>query len=160
MMSMRMKTHRIRVVALALAGLVSLPARAGVIPGRWEKVSALAVASPVTVEMKDGDRVKGHYEGLTATDVLLVTHDARAAIPREDIETITTQAEDSLANGILIGAGVGAGIMGALAAGISNDLTPLGVLIVASIGLAPGLAVGAAVDAVQKPATIVLYEAP
>lgn len=50
--------------------------------------------------------------------------------------------------------------MGALAAGTSNDLTPLGVLIVASIGLAPGLAVGAAVDAVQKPATIVLYEAP
>ena len=77
-----------------------------------------------------------------------------------EIETITTQAEDSLANGILIGAGVGAGIMGALAAGTSNDLTPLGVLIVASIGLAPGLAVGAAVDAVQKPATIVLYEAP
>ena len=51
MMSMRMKTRRIQVVALALVGLVSLPARAGVIPGRWEKVSALAVASPVTTEL-------------------------------------------------------------------------------------------------------------
>ena len=160
MLSLRMKFCRTQYVALALVALISLPLQAQVIPGRWEKVSALQVASPITVELKDGDRIKGHYEDLSATDVMLVTHFSRAVIPREDIETITTQPEDGLANGTLIGAGVGAGLMGAWAAVPSYDFNALGVVLMASIGLAIGAGFGAVGDAIVKPMPIVLYEAP
>lgn len=161
MLKLRVESYRTQFIALVLVGLVSLPLRAGVIPGRWEKVSALAVASPITVELKDGDRVKGHYEDLSDTDVILVTHFSRALIPREDIETITTQPEDPLSNGTLIGGAVGAGILGVwTAAAYGRDVNPLGVLMMAGIGFGIGAGVGAAGDAVEKPVPIVLYEAP
>ena len=159
-----MKSYRKQVVSLILVCLISLPLQAQVIPGRWEKVSALQVASPITVELKDGDRIKGHYEDLSATDVMLVTHFSRAVIPKEDIETITTQPEDGLANGTLIGGAVGAGIMGiwttAAYAKSYSGVNPLGVLMVAGIGFGIGAGLGAAGDAMKKPVPIVLYEAP
>ncbi len=164
MLSLRMESYRTQVVAMVLVGLIALPLRAGVIPGRWEKVSALRVASPITVELKDGDRVKGHYEDLSDTDVILVTHFSRAVIPKEDIETITTQPEDPLSNGTLIGGAVGAGVMGVwTAAAYSKSysrVNPLGVLMMAGIGFGIGAGLGAAGDAVAKPVPIVLYEAP
>ncbi len=159
-----MKSYRKQVVSLILVCLISLPLQAQVIPGRWEKVSALQVASPITVELKDGDRIKGHYEDLSATDVMLVTHFSRAVIPKEDIETITIQPEDGLANGTLIGGAVGAGIMGiwttAAYAKSYSSVNPLGVLMVAGIGFGIGAGLGAAGDAMKKPVPIVLYEAP
>ena len=54
---------RIQIVSLILAGLISLPVQAEVLPGRWEKVSALEMASPITVEMKNGDRISGQFRG-------------------------------------------------------------------------------------------------
>ena len=44
MISPTMKSCRIQILALILAGLISMPAHAEVIPGRWEKVSALEMA--------------------------------------------------------------------------------------------------------------------
>ena len=160
MLNLRMESYRIRFVALVMVGLMAMPLRAGVIPGRWEKVSTLPVASPITVELKDGDRIKGHYEGLSVTDVMLVTHFSRAVIPKEDIEAITTQPEDSLSNGTLIGAGVGAGLMGVWAAAASSDLSALGAVWMLTTGLAIGAGLGAVGDAIEKPKPIVLYEAP
>ena len=159
-----MRFSRKQVASLILVCLISLPLQAGVIPGRWEKVSALQVASPITVELKDGERVKGHYEDLSATDVVLVTHFSRAVIPKEDIETITTQPEDPLSNGTLIGGAVGAGIMcvwtAAWYAKSYERANPLGFLMMAGIGFGIGAGLGAAGDAVEKPVPIVLYEAP
>ncbi len=155
-----MEFSRKQVASLSLVCLISLPLQAQVIPGRWEKVSALQVASPITVELKDGDRIKGHYEDLSATDVMLVTHFSRAVIPKEDIEAITTQPEDSLSNGTLIGAGVGAGLMGVWAAAASSDLSALGAVWMLTTGLAIGAGLGAVGDAIEKPEPIVLYEAP
>ena len=85
------KSYRIQVVSLMLAGLISLPAHAEVIPGRWEKVSALDLGTPVTVELKNGDQVEGTFEGLSVSDVDVETHSARAVIPKADIQTIATQ---------------------------------------------------------------------
>ncbi len=155
-----MKTCRIRLLALILAGLISMPARAEVIPGRWEKVAALQVMFPITVETKDGDRIKGQFEDLSDTDLMLVTNFSRAVIPKEDIETITTQPEDGLANGTLIGGGIGVGVMmSALAVKSDHDLDGLGMLVMVGIGFAIGAAVGAATDATTKGEAIVVYKA-
>ena len=159
-----MEFSRKQVASLSLVCLISLPLQAQVIPGRWEKVSALQVASPITVELKDGDRIKGHYEDLSDTDVMLVTHFSRAVIPKEDIETITTQPVDDLSNGTLIGGGIGAGIMSVWTAAwyakSYERANALGILMMAGIGFGIGAGLGAAGDALEKPVPIVLYEAP
>ena len=156
-----MNTCRIRVLALILAGLTSMPARAEVIPGRWEKVAALQVTFPITVETNAGDRIKGHFEDLSDTNLMLVTNLSRAVIPKEDIETITTQPEDGIANGTLIGGGIGVGVMmSALAVKSDHDLDGLGMLIMAGIGFGIGAALGAATDAATKGEAFVIYKAP
>lgn len=156
-----LKTCRIRSLALILAGLTSMPAHAEVIPGRWEKVAALQVTVPITVQTKDGDRIKGHFEDLSDTDLRLVTHFSQAVIPKEDIETITTQPEDGLADGTLIGGGIGVGVMmSALAVKSDHDLNGLGMLVMAGIGFGIGAGLGAATDAATKGEAIVVYTAP
>lgn len=156
-----MKTCRIRSLALILAGLTSMPAHAEVIPGRWEKVAALQVTFPITVETKDGDRIKGQFEDLSDTDLMLVTNVSRAVIPKEDIETITTQPKDGLADGTLIGGGIGVGVMmSALAVKSDHDLNGLGMLMMAGIGFGIGAGLGVATDAATKGEGIVVYKAP
>ena len=54
-----MKNYRIAMIALILVGLLTVSARAQVIPGRWEKVEALTLGPPITVELKNGDRIEG-----------------------------------------------------------------------------------------------------
>ena len=109
-----MKSCRIQIVSLILAGLISLPARAEVIPGRWEKVVALETASPITVELKNGDRIKGQFRGLSSSDLELLNAAGRALIPGADIQTITLPAKDGLGDGVLKGAAIGAGVAGGL----------------------------------------------
>ena len=78
-----MDNYRTVVIALILVSLLSFPVRAqGIIPGRWEKVEALELGSPITVELKNGDRLGGHFEGLSPSKLLLRTNSAQAAIPR------------------------------------------------------------------------------
>ena len=161
MMNSRMKSCRIQAISLALAALISLPLRADVIPGRWEKVLALPVSSPITVELKDGDRIKGHYEGLSATDVMVVSHFSRAVIPKEDIETITIQPEDGVGDGAGIGFGVGTAIvLGAMAKHGGGEGAIAALLLFAGLGAGVGAGLGAAADAATRPVEIVLYEAP
>ena len=75
------KSSRIQILVLILAGLILQPAHASVIPGRWEKASNLKVDAPITVTLKNGDQVEGHFKGLSASDVDIETHSARAKIP-------------------------------------------------------------------------------
>ncbi len=109
-----MKSCRIQFLTLLLAGLIAQPTHAEVIPGRWEKVSDLDLGTPITVELKNGDRVEGDFEGLSASDVDLETHSAQAVIPKTDVQTIATQkkggAGNGARNGAIIGAAAGAGI--------------------------------------------------
>ncbi len=118
-----MKSCRIQFLTLLLAGLIAQPTHAEVIPGRWEKVSDLDLGTPITVELKNGDRVEGDFEGLSASDVDLETHSARAVIPKTDVQTIATQkkggAGNGARNGAIIGAAVGAGI-GAVGMMVTN----------------------------------------
>ena len=105
-----MKNSRTAVIVLILVGLLSIPGRAQGIPGRWEKVEALKLGPQITVDLKNGDRIKGQFEGLSPSELSLRTHSAQAAIPRAEVGRIMMYENDSRVNGTLFGAGVGAGI--------------------------------------------------
>lgn len=161
-----MKSYRTRFVALALLALISPSAQAGVIPGRWDKVSALAVEVPVLVELKSGDRIEGRFRGLTESELELVTRTAQGKIPRTEIQTITTRPKDGLGDGAAKGAAVGAiatGIFGAISyaryeGGDSSFLGPL--LLVGGIAAGIGAALGVAADAANRSEGVLLYDAP
>ncbi len=158
-----MNSFRIHTISATLAALLSLSASAEVIPGRWEKVASLAVAWPITVELKNGDRIRGNFSGLTDLNLTLATYSARAVIPKADIQTITTRPRDGLANGAKTGAAVGAGFVCALVAAFviaERRAKPLWVLSLTPIGAAVGSGIGVAVDAAMNAPPIVLYEAP
>ncbi len=172
MRSPTMKSCRIQIVSLILTGLISMPAHAEVIPGRWEKVSALDLGTPITVKLKNGDQVEGNFESLSASDVDVETQSARAVIPKADIQTIATQKKGGAANGArkgaIIGAAAGAGL------GIAGMMmTPanragnkdLGeaqrlILFVPAVAIGIGTALGIVTGAVTKSDAIVVYKAP
>ena len=164
MMIPQMKSCRIQVFALVLAGLIAQPAHAEVIPGRWEKVSDLELRTSITVELKNGDQVEGHFKGLSASELELETHSARAMIPKADIQTITAPAKDGLAEGAAIGTAIGAGFVGVMAAkwglGKGLDTSARGALVFALFAVGTGAALGIAADASNKSAPITLYVAP
>ena len=68
MRSETVESCRIQLVSLILAGLISMPAQAEVIPGRWEKVADLDLGTPIIVELKNGDQVEGSFEGLSESE--------------------------------------------------------------------------------------------
>ena len=148
-------------VSLMLVLLVSLPVRAGVIPGRWEKVAALAQETPIIVDLKNGDRIEGPFEELSRSELLLVYGSVRAAIPKEDIRRITIREDDFVDNGALIGAGIGAGIIGLVAVAQPPASDPILPIALAYSGIAAliGGVLGAITDATLK-RIVVLYEAP
>ena len=165
-----MKSVRIQIVSLLLAGLISMPAHGEVIAGRWEKVSALELGTPITVELKNGDQVEGTFEVLSASEVEVATHFARAVIPKEDIQTIATQKKGGAASGARKGAIIGAATGAAIGVGtllyteanrstgenLRVEVFLLGIpAVVAGIGAALGIAVGA----VTQSEAIVVYQA-
>ena len=89
MISPKMKSCWIQTPSLILVVLIAQPALAGVVPGRWEKVSAMELASPIKGELKNGDRIKGQFRGLSSSDLELLNPAGRAVIPKTDIQTIT-----------------------------------------------------------------------
>ena len=99
MRSSTMKSCRSQIVSLILAGLISMPAHAEVIPCRWEKVADLDLGTHIIVELKNGDQVEEDFEGLSESEMDIETHSARAVIPKGDIQTITTQKRSGVDEG-------------------------------------------------------------
>ena len=163
-----LKSCRIQSVSLILAVLISMPAHAEVIPGRWEKVSALEMALPITVELKNGDRIKGQFRGLSPSDLELLSPAGWAAIPRTDIQTITLPSKDGLRDGAWKGAVPGLAFAGGLALiGIAigegeetNTEIAFQALALGALLAGIGAGIGVAADAATKPEDIVLYIAP
>lgn len=164
-----MKSCRVQVVSLILAGMISLPTRSEVIPGRWEKVSNLDLGMPVTVVLKNGDRVSGEFEGMSGSEVDVETRSARAVIPKADIQSIRTRKTggvgEKAALGAKIGAAVGAGVplIGFARSG-SGDLNSFGVALIvlglAGVGTAIGGGLGAVAGIGTKTEEFLVYEAP
>ena len=136
-----MRNYRTVAIVLILVGLLSVPAQAQVIPGRWEKIEALGVGPPIIVDLKSGDRLEGKFAALSPSELSLRNGSAQAAIPRADIRRITTREPDPLTNGILIGAGIGGGIAGAIGP-LSNDWHPGSRVLMALMGAGIGAAIG------------------
>ncbi|MGH3116810.1 MAG: hypothetical protein ACRD09_08600 [Vicinamibacterales bacterium] len=137
--------------------------RVAVIPGRWERVEALRPGSPLIVRLKSRVRLEGAFKALRP-GVLCLTDTAgrEISVPRSGIGKIEMQeAGDGLANGVLIGAGIGLGAAVAIltVAGAGEGyLLPSAKwgapLLLSSVG---GLA-GALIDRAQK--SQVIYLAP
>lgn len=167
MLSLRMKSCRTRFVALVPVMLISLPLSAGVIPGRWEKGSRLEAGASLTLEMKNGNRVKGHFMGLSESSLELLIHPSRAAIPRKGIQRITHHPRDGVGDGAergaLYGAAAGAGL-GALLVdsegGGSVEQQIFNAAVLGAIGALIGVGLGLVSDAVVKTSSAVVYEAP
>ena len=163
-----MKSVRIQIVSLILTGLISMPAHAEVIPGRWEKISALGIASFITVELKNGNRIQGQFRGLSPSDVELLNPAGRAVIPRTDIQAITLPSKDGVGDGAWKGAATGAAFVGGLAligmaidAGEeSNSEIAIQALALGALVAGIGAGIGVAVDAATKSEDIVVYKAP
>jgi hypothetical protein len=84
------------------------PRSAGLIPGSWEKVEGLRLGSPLVVMLKTGARLRGALKALTVGDLSLTDATGKEfIIARSEVGTIVAQVRDELANGALIGAGVG-----------------------------------------------------
>ena len=162
------KSVRIQFVSLILAGLISMPVHAEVIPGRWEKVSALEMASSITVDLKNGNRIQGQFRGLSSSDLELLSPAGWAVIPRMDIQTITLPSKDGVGDGAWKGAVVGGVVVGSLAliatvlgvSGESNTDTAFVTVGVGAIGAGIGAGIGVAADAATTPEDIVVYKAP
>ena len=168
MISPKMKSCWIQIPSLILVGLIAQPALAGMVPGRWEKVSALEMASPIKVELKNGDRIKGQFRGLSPSHLELLNPAGRAMIPRTDIQTITFPWKDGLGDGAWKGAVTGTAICGGLVLiGIanirgeeSNAKRAFHAVAFSALGAGIGAGIGVAADAATKPDDIVLYKAP
>ena len=164
----KMRSCRTQILALILAGLIAQPVTAEVIPGRWEKGVALETASPITVNLKNGDRIKGQFRGLSPSDLELLSPAGWAAIPRTDIQTITLPSKDGWGDGTWKGTAVGAAVAGGsslirIAAGgpgRNEDDSAMLALIGFALFAGFGAGIGIAVDAATKPEDIVVYKAP
>ena len=157
-----MRNSRTVVISLILVGLLAVPAQAQVIPGRWEKVAALEAETVIIVNLKSGARLEGQFEGLSPSELFLRTRAAQAAVPRAEIQQITSRESDPLTNGPLIGAGVGVGIgLGIVVAAGGWEDEDLGSVaaVYSLIWAGIGALAGWGVDAIIWKA-IVLYQAP
>ena len=61
---------RTAVIVLILVGLLSIPAQAQVLPGRWEKVDSQRMRTPVMATLTTGESIEGDFlasdsDGLT-----------------------------------------------------------------------------------------------
>ncbi len=103
----------------------------GAIPGRWEKVEALAVRQPIVVALKSGERIEGLFRGFTSEDILLAMATGNELkIARSNVQRISRREEDGDGNlnGTLLG----------LAAGLTLGGVAVGTESHASFVSAPG----------------------
>jgi hypothetical protein len=84
------------------------PRSAGLVRGSWEKVDDLRLGSPLVVTLKTGARLAGALKALTLGALTLTDATGKdVMIPRSEVGTIVAHVRDDLANGTLIGVGVG-----------------------------------------------------
>jgi len=100
-------------VPILAALLLMSPVRSASAADTWEQLRDLPVDARLTVTLKTGQMIKARFKGLQP-DALVVT-DRRGRlsdVPRTDIRKV--HVDDSLANGALVGAGIGLGASAAI----------------------------------------------
>jgi hypothetical protein len=133
------------VVVLLLSVLLSpLSLAAQTAPTDWSRLNALTSEAKLSVKLKDGKKVEGHFAAVSDTALSLTVKNARKEVRREDVATIHEVSGKSAATAALIGMGVGAGTGAVLGVAADSDDDPFEL----HNGITAGLAVvGAGVGA-------------
>ncbi|MFZ0430963.1 MAG: hypothetical protein WAO20_22805 [Acidobacteriota bacterium] len=149
-----MKCRRFLCVAGVVATALLTIGFSETIPGRWDKVEALASGRGILVTLEGGERFECSFLSSNA-DSLAIREPERGEreLPKsgiKKIETIENTSRGNLLDGTLIGAAIGAGITGIMVASVDSGdrgaaagVIALGAGIGAGIGLACDAAVGA-----------------
>ena len=84
---------------------------AAVIPGSWDRIAALQLRSALVITLKSGDRLDGVFKALGPAELTLIdSAGSEFKVARSDVARIRERAaKDEIANGALIGAGIGLG---------------------------------------------------
>jgi hypothetical protein len=109
--------------------LAARPVCGGVVPGRWEKVASLMSGTSIVVTLKTGERAEWIFRGIGPDRMILSDSSGRElAIPKPIVQIIETagKVRDRLANGALIGAGIGFGSAALGMAGYAAHVTASG----------------------------------
>jgi len=154
---------RTLIILMALLVCTSSTLRAGVVPGRWEKVAAENLGAKFIVTLLSGERIDGYFRGMSQDHLKLTMLDGQErAVRKAEVAKIITgdRRMGSLTNGFLIGLGIGAGIPAIAIASMHDDDVDGGVaaLMVILYGLIGG-AIGVGIDAAVQ-GHITLYQAP
>ena len=148
---------------ITLLLLVTTSLQAGVIPGRWEKLDAQPVGTPIIVTLEGGDRMKCDFKS-SGADAVTVTDESgvERKLPKSAIDKILSadkKVVDNVLDGTLIFAGVLAAPTAILGRSIigeeSREAYVNTVLMMAAIGAG----IGAGIDLAYK-SHEVLYKAP
>jgi hypothetical protein len=149
------------IVLMALLVCTSSTLRAGVVPGRWEKVAAENLGAKFIVTMLSGERIDGYFRGMSEDHLKLTMLDGQErAVRKTEVAKIITgdRRMGSLTNGFLIGLGIGAGIPAIAAASMHDDADASAAIVIILGGLIGG-AIGVGIDAAVQ-GHITLYQAP
>ena len=107
------------IMAFALFMLASSTLQAEVIPGRWEIVDSLESGTPITVRLKEGDRIECSLKTVNSEALELIdATDQVIIIPKSAVKQILGpgKEKDSNLNGTLWGlalGGAGGAVLGA-----------------------------------------------
>ena len=93
-----------------------------VVPGSWTAVGALQEGSPIAVTTTTGTRLEGEFKSLAPPVLIVTTRAGATAVLLADVARIAGRSDgDTLANGILIGAGIGLGAAVSILAALGSQ---------------------------------------
>jgi hypothetical protein len=80
-------------------------------PGPWEKVDALPSGKQIVITLKTGVRMEGAFQDSSPQDLALTTALAggQQRVPKADVQGVISEKKDSVVDGLLLGAAIGAG---------------------------------------------------
>ncbi len=152
-----MFTSRMLCVLVSLACLAGQLSAAS--PDGWAVVQGLAAGAHVRLDLKAGKTVKGSIDHVTPEAVYLKNEKAATAIPRDEISRLSVTKKKGWALPVLIGAGAGAAVGGAVAPKIMEHETGYGAAVAGTVVLFA--LVGAGVGClVRGSAKSLIYQAP
>ena len=155
------------IIAFAIFMLASSTLQAEVIPGRWEIVDSLESGTPITVRLKEGDRIECSLKTVNSEALELIdATDQVITIPKSAVDKILGQAKekDSNLNGTLWGLAIG-GAGGAVLGAATKQKLDAGssassyTAVLAMIGAGIGALTGYTVDYSLK-SRPVIYRSP
>jgi hypothetical protein len=97
-------------VGISLLLATSLLQAQVVAPGSWEKVNALPPGNQIIITLKSGVRMEGAFQDSSRQDLALTAPTGgEQRVLKADIQGVIGEKKDSVVDGLLLGAAIGAG---------------------------------------------------